>query len=68
MEDVKSAVIQIGEREILNNESHIYVYPEDITEHELIIEICYLKEFYDSVQVQLPLPPHIRHEVTGRKG
>ena len=62
--DAKIAIIQVGEAEFLEKDGvHIYIYPDNATEYELVDEIEHLVEFYDFVQVELPLPPHIRHEV-----
>ena len=62
--DAKIAIIQVGEAEFLEKDGvHIYIYPDNATEYELVDEIEHLVEFYDFVQVKLPLPPHIRHEV-----
>ena len=62
--DVKTAIIQVGEAEFLEQDGvHIYIYPDNATEYELVDEIEHLVEFYDFVQLTLPLPPHIRHEV-----
>ena len=64
LKDAKIAIIQVGEAEFLEKDGvHIYVYPDNATEYELVDEIEHLVEFYDFVQVKLPLPPHIRHEV-----
>lgn len=61
----KLAIIQVGNNkcEEVNISAHVYVYPENITEFELVNELCHLQEFYDSFIIQLPLPPHIRQEV-----
>ena len=62
--DAKIAIIQVGEAEFLEKDGvHIYIYPDNATEYELVDEIEHLVEFYDFVQVELPLPPHIRHKV-----
>ena len=64
LKDAKIAIIQVGEAKFLEkDEVHIYIYPDNATEYELVDEIEHLVEFYDFVQVELPLPPHIRHEV-----
>lgn len=64
LKDAKIAIIQVGEAEFLEKDGvHIYIYPDNTTEYELVDEIEHLVEFYDFVQVELPLPPHIRHEV-----
>ena len=64
LKDGKIAIIQVGEAEFLEKDGvHIYIYPDNATEYELVDEIEHLVEFYDFVQVELPLPPHIRHEV-----
>jgi len=64
LKDAKIAIIQVGEAEFLEKDGvHIYIYPDNATEYELVDEIEHLVEFYDFVQVKLPLPPHIRHEV-----
>lgn len=64
LKDTKIAIIQVGEAEFLEKDGvHIYIYPDNATEYELVDEIEHLVEFYDFVQVKLPLPPHIRYEV-----
>ena len=64
LKDAKIAIIQVGEAKFLEKDGvHIYIYPDNATEYELVDEIEHLVEFYDFVQVELPLPPHIRHEV-----
>lgn len=64
LKDAKIAIIQVGEAEFLEKDGvHIYIYPDNATEYELVDEIEHLVEFYDFVQVKLPLPPHIRHKV-----
>lgn len=64
LKDAKIAIIQVGEAEFLEkDEAHIYIYPNNATEYEFVDEIEHLVEFYDFVQVKLPLPPHIRYEV-----
>lgn len=65
LKDAKIAIIQVGEAEFLEKDdgTHIYIYPNNATEYELVDEIEHLVEFYDFVQVKLPLPPHIRHKV-----
>lgn len=76
-EPPKLAIIQVGNNEASNRyvrnkvkdceevgiSAHVYGYSENITEFELINELCHLQEFYDGVIVQLPLPPHICQEV-----
>ena len=61
----KLAIIQVGNNNYENVDisAHVYGYPENITEFELVNELCHLQEFYDSFIIQLPLPPHIRQEV-----
>lgn len=59
----KIAIIQINEHKKFDDNSDCYWFPVDITETELIQEIQDLKKMYDVVQVQQPLPPHIRLEV-----
>lgn len=65
LKDTKVAIIQVGEEgEFLEKDgTHVYIYPNNTTEYEIVDEIEHLIEFYDFVQVKLPLPPHIRHEV-----
>ena len=64
LKDAKIAIIQVGEAEFFEKDGvHIYIYPDNATEYELVDEIEHLVEFYDFVQVELPFPPHIRHEV-----
>lgn len=41
-------------------DAHVYVYPKNITEKRFYRELKDLKEFYDEVSVQLPIPQHIR--------
>lgn len=57
-----SAYIQIGKREIINNDSNadIYIYPENITELELCENIKLDMEYYENIFIQLPLPAHLR--------
>ena len=73
----KLAIIQVGNVEASNRyiknkvkdcqevgiEAHVYGYPTDITEIELVDEIEDLVEHYDGIIVQLPLPQHIRSSV-----
>ena len=61
----KLAIIQVGNNkcEDVGIPAHVYGYPENITEFELVNELCHLQEFYDEFIIQLPLPPHIRQEV-----
>ena len=64
LKDAKIAIIQIGEAEFFERDgTHVYIYPSNATEYEVVDEIEHLVEFYDFVQVKLPLPPHIRTEV-----
>ena len=57
-----SAYIQIGKREIINNDNNadIYIYPENITELELCEYIKLDMEHYENIFIQLPLPAHLR--------
>ena len=73
----KLAIIQVGNVEASNRyiknkvkdcqevgiEAHVYGYPTDITEIELVDEIEDLVEHYDGIIVQLPLPQHIRSSI-----
>ena len=43
--------------------AHVYSFPENITETELVEEVRNLNDFYDGIIVQLPLPQHIRPSV-----
>lgn len=57
-----SAYIQIGKKEIINNDNNadIYIYPGNITELELCENIKLDMEHYENIFIQLPLPAHLR--------
>lgn len=76
-ETPKLAIVQVGNVEASNRyvknkvkdcdevgiTAHVYAFPENITEIELVEEVHNLNDFYDGIIVQLPLPQHIRPSV-----